>query len=67
MNTKLLPLTLLPLLALIQTAWAVDPPGAGSQLQQIPVAPSLPKAPPAIRVQQGNVPATTVGDTTRIA
>ncbi|MDN2718061.1 hypothetical protein O0879_24495, partial [Janthinobacterium sp. SUN120] len=67
MNTKLLPLTLLPLLALIQTAWAVDPPGAGSQLQQIPVAPSLPKAPPAIRVQQGNVPAATVGDTTRIA
>ncbi|MDO8071852.1 ShlB/FhaC/HecB family hemolysin secretion/activation protein [Janthinobacterium sp. SUN176] len=67
MRCKLLPLTLLPLLALIQTAWAVDPPGAGSQLQQIPVAPSLPKAPPAIRVQQGNVPATTVGDTTRIA
>ncbi|WP_242428488.1 ShlB/FhaC/HecB family hemolysin secretion/activation protein [Janthinobacterium lividum] len=63
MNTKLLPLTLL---LLIQNAYAVDPPGAGSQLQQIPVAPQLPKAPPAIRVQQGNVPATTVGDTTRI-
>ncbi|WP_243420169.1 ShlB/FhaC/HecB family hemolysin secretion/activation protein [Janthinobacterium sp. 78] len=63
MNTKLLPLTLL---LLIQNAYAVDPPSAGSQLQQIPVAPQLPKAPPAIRVQQGNVPATTVGDTTRI-
>ena len=60
---KLLPLTLL---LAIQSAWAVDPPNAGSQLQQIPVAPQLPKAPPAIRVQQGNVPATTVGDTTRI-
>ncbi|MFA6071455.1 MAG: POTRA domain-containing protein, partial [Janthinobacterium sp.] len=63
MRTKLLPLTLL---LLIQNAYAVDPPNAGSQLQQIPVAPQLPKAPPAIRVQQGNVPATTVGDTTRI-
>ncbi|WP_232730881.1 ShlB/FhaC/HecB family hemolysin secretion/activation protein [Janthinobacterium sp. 64] len=63
MNTKLLPLTLL---LLIQNAYAVDPPSAGSQLQQIPVAPQLPKAPPAIRVQQGNVPATAVGDTTRI-
>ena len=63
MRTKLLPLTLL---LAIQAAWAVDPPNAGSQLQQIPVAPQLPKAPPAIRVQQGNVPATTVGDTTRI-
>ena len=63
MRTKLLPLTLL---LLIQNAYAVDPPSAGSQLQQIPVAPQLPKAPPAIRVQQGNVPATTVGDTTRI-
>ncbi|PIG30273.1 hemolysin activation/secretion protein [Janthinobacterium sp. 35] len=63
MRAKLLPLTLL---LAIQSAWAVDPPNAGSQLQQIPVAPQLPKAPPAIRVQQGNVPATTVGDTTRI-
>ena len=63
MRTKLLPLTLL---LAIQNAYAVDPPSAGSQLQQIPVAPQLPKAPPAIRVQQGNVPATTVGDTTRI-
>ncbi|MBH2071971.1 MAG: hypothetical protein I8H90_23960, partial [Burkholderiales bacterium] len=57
MRTKLLPLTLL---LLIQNAYAVDPPSAGSQLQQIPVAPQLPKALPAIRVQQGNVPATTV-------
>ena len=63
LRTKLLPLTLL---LLIQNAYAVDPPSAGSQLQQIPVAPQLPKALPAIRVQQGNVPATTVGDTTRI-
>ncbi|WP_175540827.1 ShlB/FhaC/HecB family hemolysin secretion/activation protein, partial [Janthinobacterium sp. 551a] len=63
MNAKLLPLTLL---VAIQSAWAVDPPSAGSQLQQIPAAPQLPKAAPAIRVQQGNVPATAVADTTRI-
>ena len=48
LRATLLPLTLL---VLIQSAWAVDPPNAGSQLQQIPVAPQLPKAPPAIRVQ----------------
>ena len=62
-NSKLLPLTLL---LLVQNAWAVDPPNAGSQLQQIPVAPQLPKAAPAIRVQKGDVPAATVGDSTRI-
>jgi hemolysin activation/secretion protein len=63
LRITLLPLTLL---VAIQSAWAVDPPSAGSQLQQIPAAPQLPKAPPAIRVQQGNVPATAVADTTRI-
>ncbi|SDA86410.1 POTRA domain-containing protein, partial [Janthinobacterium sp. 551a] len=63
MRITLIPLTLL---VAIQSAWAVDPPSAGSQLQQIPAAPQLPKAAPAIRVQQGNVPATAVADTTRI-
>ncbi|MGK5026423.1 ShlB/FhaC/HecB family hemolysin secretion/activation protein [Janthinobacterium sp. RB2R34] len=63
MRSKLLPLTLL---LLIQNAYAVDPPSAGSQLQQIPVAPQLPKAAPAIRVQRGDVPAASVGDSTRI-
>ena len=63
LRITLIPLTLL---VAIQSAWAVDPPNAGSQLQQIPAAPQLPKAPPAIRVQQGNVPATAVADTTRI-
>lgn len=63
LRITLIPLTLL---VAIQSAWAVDPPSAGSQLQQIPAAPQLPKAPPAIRVQQGNVPATAVADTTRI-
>ncbi|WP_141213358.1 POTRA domain-containing protein, partial [Janthinobacterium sp. PC23-8] len=62
MNAKLLPLTLL---LLIQGAYAQQPT-AGSQLQQIPVAPQLPKAAPEIRVRQGEVPATTVGDSTRI-
>jgi hemolysin activation/secretion protein len=59
--------TLIPLALLlsIQAAYAQQPT-AGSQLQQIPVAPQLPKAAPAIRVQQGAAPAATVGDTTRI-
>lgn len=63
MNAKLLPLTLL---VLIQHAYAVDPPGAGSQLQQIPATPQLKKAAPEIRVQQGNVASVVAGDTTRI-
>ena len=62
MRSKLLPLTLL---LLIQGAYAQQPT-AGSQLQQIPVAPQLPKAAPAIRVQRGDVPAAIVGDSTRI-
>lgn len=59
--------TLIPvaLLLLNQSAYAQQPT-AGSQLQQIPVAPQLPKAAPAIRVQQGAAPAAAVGDTTRI-
>ena len=62
MRSTLLPLAIL---LLIQNAYAQQPT-AGSQLQQIPVAPQLPKAAPAIRVQQGTAPAATVGDTTRI-
>ena len=62
LRSKLLPLTLL---LLIQGAYAQQPT-AGSQLQQIPVAPQLPKAAPAIRVQRGDVPAAAVGDSTRI-
>lgn len=54
------------LLALIQCAYAQQAPSAGSQLQQIPFAPALPKTAPAIRVQQGTTPAATVGDSTRI-
>ncbi|OBV40090.1 ShlB/FhaC/HecB family hemolysin secretion/activation protein [Janthinobacterium psychrotolerans] len=62
MRSTLIPLTLL---LLIQGAYAQQPT-AGSQLQQIPVAPPLPKAAPVIRVQQGDLPAATVGDSTRI-
>ena len=41
------------MLALCQTAFAVQPPTAGSQLQQIPPAPQQKKAAPEIRVEQG--------------
>ena len=59
--------TLIPLaLALLAQHTFAQQPTAGSQLQQIPVAPPLPKAAPVIRVQQGAAPAATVSDTTRI-
>ncbi|OYO30622.1 peptide transporter [Janthinobacterium sp. PC23-8] len=59
--------TLIPLalLLVIQQAYAQQPT-AGSQLQQIPLAPQLPKADPGIRVRQGAAPAAAAGDSTRI-
>jgi len=60
---KLIPLALL---VMINNAYAVDPPSAGSQLQQIPATPQLKKTLPEIRVQQNNAPASVAGDTTRI-
>jgi len=56
----------LAMLVLINNAYAVDPPNAGSQLQQIPATPQLKKALPEIRVQQNNTPASVAGDNTRI-
>ncbi|WP_226929454.1 ShlB/FhaC/HecB family hemolysin secretion/activation protein [Janthinobacterium aquaticum] len=56
----------LAMLVMINNAYAVDPPNAGSQLQQIPATPQLKKALPEIRVQQNNAPASVAGDTTRI-
>lgn len=59
--------TLIPLaLALLAQDTLAQQPTAGSQLQQIPTAPQLPKAAPLIRVQKGAAPAAAVGDTTRI-
>ena len=63
LNVKILPLALL---ALTQSVYAADQPTAGSQLQQIPVAPRLKQAPPDIRVQQGATPPAAVGDGTKI-
>ena len=62
MRSTLIPLAML---LMIQGAYAQQPT-AGSQLQQIPVAPQLPQVAPAIRVQHGAAPAATVGDNTRI-
>lgn len=47
-----LSLLALGLLAIGQTAAAIDLPSAGSQIQQIPSPPALEKAPPQIRIQQ---------------
>ena len=41
------------LLALSQNVWAVEPPSAGSQFQQLPPPPIIQKAVPKIQVEQG--------------
>lgn len=45
------------LLALGQAAFAQQPPGAGSQLLQIPPSPAAPRAAPEIRIEQRSAPA----------
>ncbi|WP_332876064.1 ShlB/FhaC/HecB family hemolysin secretion/activation protein [Massilia sp. S19_KUP03_FR1] len=62
LRSKLFPLAVL---LLAPNAYAQQPTAA-SQLQQIPLAPQLPKAASAIRVQQGTAPAAVVDDNTRI-
>lgn len=57
----------LAMLALSQSAFAVDPPGAGSQLLQVPAAPRLPpKSAPEIRVQRGAVAPAALADDVKI-
>jgi hemolysin activation/secretion protein len=63
LNIKILPLALL---LLSQSVYAVDPPGAGKQLQQIPATPQRKNAAPEIRVQQGATAPAVVGDSTKI-
>ena len=46
------------LLALSQSLYAQQLPNAGSQIQQIPPAPTLQRAPPEIRIERGAAPAT---------
>ena len=45
------------LLALSPSLYAQQLPGAGSQIQQIPPAPALQRAPPEIRIERGTPPA----------
>lgn len=54
------------LLALCPSAFAAALPTAGSQLQQIPPAPTTQKEVPKIRIEKGAVPASPAGDQTRI-
>jgi len=61
---KLLPLVLL---ALSPYAFAAEVPSAGSQLQQVPAAPTPQKAAPQFQVEQGAKPIVASGDDTRIA
>lgn len=63
MRRTLLPLALM---ALGPGAWAQLPPSAGSQMQQIPPAPPMPRAEPEMRIEQRSaIPAPTpaAGDT----
>ena len=54
------------LLALSQSVFAVDPPGAGGQIQQIPPAPIPQKTAPDIRIEPGTAPATPAADDVKI-
>ncbi|HUW36570.1 MAG TPA: ShlB/FhaC/HecB family hemolysin secretion/activation protein [Rhodocyclaceae bacterium] len=63
MKNKYLPFALL---ALSPAVFAVPPPSAGSQLQQIPPAPIPQKAAPRIAVEPGSAPATAAADTEKI-
>ena len=57
------------LLALSQSGFAqlANPPGAGGQIQQIPLSPIPERAIPQIRVEQGGTPAVPTLEQTRIA
>ena len=55
------------LLTLSQGVYAVQlPPGAGSQIQQIPATPTLKKVEPEIRVEPSRTPAVPASDNVRI-
>ena len=54
-------------LTLSQSVYAATlVPSAGSQIQQIPVAPTLEKVPPQIRVEQAQAPAVPASDSARL-
>ena len=54
------------LFVLSHGVFAQQPPSAGSQIQQIPAAPSLPKAEPAIRIAPASASVQSAPDETRI-
>jgi len=63
LKTKLFPVALL---ALSQSAFAVDLPSAGGQMQQIPPAPIPQKVEPKIEVEQGRAPIAPESDSVKI-
>ena len=62
-KTPLLPFAIL---FLFKAAFAQQPPSAGSQIQQIPPAPSPQEVAPAIRIDSGPTPATPASDAIKI-
>ncbi|MDO8903598.1 ShlB/FhaC/HecB family hemolysin secretion/activation protein [Hydrogenophaga sp.] len=61
-----IPLLPFAVLILSQAAFAQQLPSAGSQLQQIPPAPSPQQVAPAIRIDSGPTPATAASDAVKI-
>ncbi|TCT10164.1 ShlB/FhaC/HecB family hemolysin secretion/activation protein [Paralcaligenes ureilyticus] len=68
LRNKLLPLAILGLAILVsgQSAFAVDLPTAGSQIQQIPPPPTPEKAAPEVQVKQKSAPTVVMPDTVKI-
>ena len=60
------PLLPFAILVLSQGVYAQQPPSAGSQIQQIPPAPTLQRAEPTIRIEPGTAPATPATDAVKI-
>lgn len=63
LSIRLIPLALL---TVTTGLLAAQPPGAGSQLQQIPPTPTLPKELPDVRIAPAAAPAPALADSTRI-
>ena len=60
------PLLPFAILVLSQGVYAQQPPSAGSQIQQIPPAPTLQRAEPTIRIEPSTAPATPATDAVKI-
>ncbi|NHZ82136.1 ShlB/FhaC/HecB family hemolysin secretion/activation protein [Massilia sp. CCM 8695] len=63
LNKKILPFALS---VLVQAVASAQAPTAGSQMQQIPAPPVMPKSAPVVRIESGTTPGTSAADQVRI-